>query len=125
MNAVTFANQLNRLFATVYPPDRGPYTGREVSYALHKRGADVSQPYLSQLRSGQRNQPSHRVVVELADFFGVRPAYFTGEDPDYTRTLDAELRWLELARNPTVRHLTTALLELAPHVRAAALEAVS
>lgn len=121
----TFAVRLNRLFAAIHPPGRGPYTGREVSRRLANRGVDVSEPYLSQLRSGQRQRPSPTVVIELADFFGIRPEYFTDDDPDYTEALDTELGWLELTHNPHVRRLTTALLELSPAAREAALRAVT
>jgi transcriptional regulator with XRE-family HTH domain len=113
----TFAERLNRLIATVHPPGRGPYTAIEVVQAVTARGAALSTPYLSQLRSGQRTQPSIDTVSALAEFFGIRREYFTGDDPEYTELLDAELRWLDLARNPSVRHLTTTLLTLAPGVR--------
>ncbi|WP_267296010.1 helix-turn-helix domain-containing protein [Mycobacterium hackensackense] len=125
VDPTTFTGKLNRLFAVIYPPGRGPYTSREVSLTLRMRGCDVSEPYLSQLRSGKRKQPSWRVITELAEFFGVRPQYFTDADPDYTKLLDAELHWLELAHDPHVRKLTTALLELPAELRDDALRAVS
>jgi hypothetical protein len=53
----------------------------------------------------------------LAEFFGVGSDYLCAVDSAYTRALEEELRWLELARNPAVRDLTTALLALAPPVR--------
>jgi hypothetical protein len=49
--------------------------------------------------------------------FGVRPEYFTREDPDYAELIDTELRWLDLARDADVRRIVTGLLELPPHVR--------
>ncbi len=125
VDPTAFPDKLNRLFAAVFPPARGPYTGREVSRTLRMRGFDVSEPYISQLRSGQRKRPSWRVIAELAEFFGVRPEYFTDEDPYYTRILDAELHWLELAHDPMVRRLTTALLELPADLRDDALRVVS
>jgi hypothetical protein len=56
-------------------------------------------------------------VHALAAFFGIRPDYFTDNDSDYTKMLDDELYWLDLAHNPTVRHLTTTLLALPPALR--------
>ena len=54
----TFAARLNRLFDTVYPPGRGPHTSAEVIAALKAEGVTMSAPYLSQLRSGNRTNPS-------------------------------------------------------------------
>ena len=55
-----FTERLNRLFAVVYPPGRGPYRNVEVTEALAGRGYQLSAPYLSQLRSGVRGGPSSR-----------------------------------------------------------------
>ena len=56
--SMTFAARLNRLFDTVYPPGRGPHTSAEVIAALKAEGVTMSAPYLSQLRSGNRTNPS-------------------------------------------------------------------
>ncbi len=112
-----FAERLNRLFAIVHPPGRGPYSSNDLIRAVNARGIMLSAPYLSQLRTGQRNCPSANVIDAISDFFGVHPYYFTNEEHDYTRNLDRELYWLDLAHNPTVRDVTTALLSLPPEVR--------
>ncbi|CAM5707618.1 hypothetical protein MAUB1S_05174 [Mycolicibacterium aubagnense] len=117
IDAGTVAARLNRLFDTVRPPGRGPLRNYEVLDALRTRGVEMSAPYLSQLRSGRRSHPSLDMLRPLADFFGVSVAYFTDVDSAYTRYVDAELCWLEVARDPQVRELTTALLELPPDVR--------
>jgi len=117
VDAGTVAARLNRLFDTVRPPGRGPLRNYEVIGALRVRGIEMSAPYLSQLRSGRRSQPSLDMLRPLADFFGVSVAYFTDADSAYTRYVDAELCWLEVAYDPQVRELTTALLALAPDVR--------
>jgi len=101
---------LNRLFATIYPPDRGRFTSQELIQWLERGGMSLSAPYLSQLRTGQRRRPSPEVIELIAEFFGIRADYFT--DSDYRQALDAELDWLDLARNPDVRRLTSLLLEL-------------
>lgn len=113
----SFAERLNRLFATIQPPGRGPYRNFEVRHALARRGVDLSAPYLSQLRGGTRNRPSAQIMELLAEFFGLRTEYFTDEECEYTRTLDAELDWLQLARDQSVRDVITALLTLPPRVR--------
>ncbi|MUL47082.1 helix-turn-helix transcriptional regulator [Mycobacterium sp. CBMA293] len=117
VDAATFAERLNRLFTAIYPPGRGPYRNAEVTEALARSGYQLSAPYLSQLRSGIRNSPSLRTAEMLAEFFGVRVEYFDSTT-GYARALDAELGWLHLARDETVRDLTTALMTLTPSLRA-------
>ncbi len=113
----TFAERLNRLFASVYPPDSEPYTSEDMVRALELRGTRISAPYLSQLRTGQRRRPSQQKMEAIADFFGVHPDYFTNRDESYRRAVEADLDGLELARNPGVRLLMTALAQLEPSVR--------
>ena len=90
--STTFAARLNRLFDTVYPPGRGPHTSAEVIAALKAEGITMSAPYLSQLRSGNRTNPSSATMAALANFFRIKPAYFT--DDEYYEKLDKELSWL-------------------------------
>jgi transcriptional regulator with XRE-family HTH domain len=92
----SFAARLNRLFETVYPPGRRAHTSAEVVAALGARGISMSAPYLSQLRSGNRDNPSTAVMAALADFFGIDLAYFT--DDEYSAKLDEELGALERLR---------------------------
>ncbi|WP_020101892.1 hypothetical protein [Mycobacterium sp. 360MFTsu5.1] len=124
-NITLFAERLNNLFTAIYPPTRGPYRNCEVTQALARRGYDLSDPYLSQLRRGIRTRPSRLTVHMLAEFFGVRTEYLDGEDSGYTRALDSELGWLRLARNTSVREVTTALLTLRPSDREALLDSAS
>lgn len=42
VGAATFAERLNRLFAAVWPPGRGPYRSFEVTGALARRGYQLS-----------------------------------------------------------------------------------
>ena len=66
-----FAVGLNKLFETVHPPGRKPHTNAGVAAALTESGHSISKPYLSQLRSGQRTNPSDETVAALATFFKV------------------------------------------------------
>ncbi|UCZ58778.1 helix-turn-helix domain-containing protein [Mycolicibacterium phocaicum] len=116
VDADAFTERLNRLFAVVYPPGRGPYRNVEVTEALAGSGHQLSAPYLSQLRSGIRSGPSARTVEMLAEFFGVQVEYFD-TDSSYARAVDADLDWLEVVHDQSVRELTTALMMLAPTVR--------
>jgi transcriptional regulator with XRE-family HTH domain len=98
-----FAARLNRLFDTVYPPGRGPHTSAEVIAALRAEGMTMSAPYLSQLRSGNRTNPSTATMAALANFFRVKPAYFA--DGEYYEKLDQELAWLATMRDEAVRRI--------------------
>ncbi len=103
--STTFAARLNRLFDTVYPPGRGPHTSAEVIAALKSEGITMSAPYLSQLRSGNRTNPSVATMAALANFFRIKPAYFT--DDEYYEKLDSELAWLASMRDDGVRRIAT------------------
>ncbi|MGL4306844.1 MAG: helix-turn-helix domain-containing protein [Mycobacteriaceae bacterium] len=101
--SATFAERLNKLFATVYPPDRGPHSSAEVITALRAEGIKISPPYLSQLRSGSRDNPSYETMRALAGFFRIEIAYFTNDD--YAHELDTELYWLDQMRNKTIQRI--------------------
>ncbi|WP_144209809.1 transcriptional regulator [Mycobacterium tilburgii] len=101
--STTFAARLNRLFDTVYPPGRGPHTSAEVIAALKAEGITMSAPYLSQLRSGNRTNPSSATMAALANFFRIKPAYFT--DDEYYEKLDKELSWMASLREDRVRQI--------------------
>ena len=55
-----FAERLDRLFRTVHPKDRGPYTPAEAAEAINEAAGDkvVSGTYLWLLRTGQRDNPT-------------------------------------------------------------------
>lgn len=110
--SATFAVRLNRLFDVVYPPGRGPHTSAEVIAALKSEGVTMSAPYLSQLRSGNRTNPSTATITALANFFRVSPDFFT--DDAYYARLDEELAWLDSSRDKTVRRLVTNVAALSP-----------
>jgi len=99
----TFAARLNRLFEVVYPPGRGPHTSAEVIGALKAEGVTMYAPYLSQLRSGNRTNPSVATMAALANFFRIKPAYFT--DDEYYEKLDKELTLLAGMRDEGVRRI--------------------
>ncbi len=108
--STTFSARLNRLFDTVYPPGRGPHTSAEVIAALKAEGVTMSAPYLSQLRSGNRTNPSSTTMTALANYFRIKPAYFT--DDEYYEKLDKELSWLLVMRDEGVRRIAMGASEL-------------
>jgi transcriptional regulator with XRE-family HTH domain len=97
------AQRLNHLFETVHPPGRGPYSLREVVEAINEdAGAKLlSAAYLSQLRTGQRAEPSHSRLAAIAKFFGVDIRYFSDEDT--ARATDEQLEFLAAMRDSGVR----------------------
>jgi transcriptional regulator with XRE-family HTH domain len=113
--STTFSARLNRLFDTVYPPGRGPHTSAEVIAALKAEGITMSAPYLSQLRSGNRTNPSSATMAALANFFRIKPAYFT--DDEYYEKLDKELSWMAAMRDDSVRRIAQGASELPPQAR--------
>jgi transcriptional regulator with XRE-family HTH domain len=113
--STTFAARLNRLFDTVYPPGRGPHTSAEVIAALKAEGVTMSAPYLSQLRSGNRTNPSSTTMTALANFFRIKPAYFT--DDEYYEKLDKELSWLATMRDEGVRRIAVRAVGLSPEAQ--------
>lgn len=99
---MTFAQRLNRLFDTVYPPGkRRPYSSAEAVTSVRAAGTPMSAPYLSQLRSGKRDNPSTATIQALAMFFGVDVAYFS--DDDYADRLDRELEVLASFRRESAQ----------------------
>jgi transcriptional regulator with XRE-family HTH domain len=113
--STTFSARLNRLFDTVYPPGRGPHTSAEVIAALKAEGITMSAPYLSQLRSGNRTNPSSATMAALANFFRIKAAYFT--DDDYYEKLDKELSWLSTMRDDGVRRIAVRTIGLSPQAQ--------
>jgi transcriptional regulator with XRE-family HTH domain len=113
--STTFAARLNRLFDTVYPPGRGPHTSAEVIAALKAEGITMSAPYLSQLRSGNRTNPSAATMAALANFFRIKSSYFT--DDEYYEKLDTELAWLATMRDEGVRRIAVRAVGLSPQAQ--------
>jgi transcriptional regulator with XRE-family HTH domain len=113
--STTFSARLNRLFDTVYPPGRGPHTSAEVIAALKAEGITMSAPYLSQLRSGNRTNPSSATMAALANFFRIKPAYFT--DDEYYEKLDKELAWMASMRDDGVRRIALRTVGLSPQAQ--------
>ncbi|SKF70622.1 ESX-1 secretion-associated regulator EspR [Mycobacteroides abscessus subsp. bolletii] len=110
-----FAQRLRHLFETVYPAGRGPLSLSEVSAGLAARGVEVSVPYLSLLRRGERVNPAPEIVAALAEFFQVNPAYFY--NAEYAESVDRDLGWLVTLRDLEVREIATRSYALSPESR--------
>lgn len=83
-----FRERLNELFAR--SPRR--LTNKEVVDGLLAQGFSISVPYLSQIRTGVRGNPSNLVVAALADYFDVDSEYFylTHVDENSSNRYEAE-----------------------------------
>ena len=88
-----FAERLDRLFRTVHPKDRGPYTPAEVAEAINAEADErvVSGTYLWLLRTGQRDNPTMKHLIAIARFFGVPPTYFFPDDLAQQDAVPAEV----------------------------------
>lgn len=111
----SFADRLNRLFALVRAPGQDCYQNVELIRALSEKELNLSAPYLTQLRSGDRSCPSDALVAGIAEFFGVRTVYFgrplDERDWQYLIRLRNDFKWLELVHSPRARELTSVFLE--------------
>ena len=67
-----FQTRLNELFAA----SNRRLTNAVVVAGLLAHGCRISEPYLSQLRNGDRANPSDEVIGALSAYFGVSPGFF-------------------------------------------------
>jgi transcriptional regulator with XRE-family HTH domain len=58
------------------------YTNVELAEIVRSRGGEITHTYISQLRKGQKDNPSCRTIEDLADALEVHPAYFVGGRKD-------------------------------------------
>ena len=96
------AERLNVLFARI--PRRGgtqPYSNERAAEELAAAGISVTGTYLSQLRSGRRNNPSARLLAGIAELFEVPIGYFF--DAEQAAKVEEQLDALVAMRNSRVR----------------------
>ncbi len=112
---MTLSDKLDHLFKVVHPA-RGEYTYEQVAAGIRERGiATVSGPYLFQLRSGARDNPTKRHLEAIADFFGVPVGYFF--EDDLAARVDSQLELLASLRDAGVQHIATRSLDVSPEGR--------
>jgi transcriptional regulator with XRE-family HTH domain len=119
----TLAEKINRLFETIHPPDRGPWSNQEVERWLAERaavdgdGLTISANHLLLLRKGQRENPTMRNVRAMAKFFKIDPGYFLRDD-DESEQIYADLRLLGAIRdNKQVKSIALRVFDLDPEMR--------
>ena len=107
------APRLNHLFATVPKPDRNGYwTNEQASAELGRQGTSMSHAYLSQLRTGKRDNPSARHLAAIAALFGVPMEYFF--DTEVADKINADLRLLVAVRDSGVQGVAMRAHGLSP-----------
>lgn len=110
-SAVTgFAARLNELFDAMPTPGGRPHTNSAVAAQLTAWGHPISKPYLSQLRSGARTNPSRETIAALARYFRVRPDHFATAAHPVPRGHDLDL--LARLQFPGLRGLAIAAVDL-------------
>lgn len=108
----SFADRLNRLYATVHPAGRDPYSNAEVATAIRAGGEQISEAYLWQLRTGRKDNPTLKHLQAIARFFDVPVAYFV--DETIGERLDAELEILAAMRDRRIRDVALRALHAPP-----------
>ncbi|MEY9942159.1 XRE family transcriptional regulator [Streptacidiphilus sp. MAP5-3] len=123
-----FAERLNRLFKSVHPQDRAPYSTPEAAKLINEAAGQsvISPTYLWQLRKGKRTDPTLSRVAAIARLFNVKLDYFNeAKRQEPSRT---ELQLAQALQKQPIRELArqadglsavgvAALLDLARSLR--------
>lgn len=99
------ARRLQHLYDTVHPAGRKPYSDREVAEAVNEAAGEqiTGRTYLYQLRTGRSANPTYKLLIGLARFFGVPPTYFFSEEETARGELPPEV--VAVLRDDGVRNL--------------------
>lgn len=120
----TFGDRLSHLIETVHPPDRGPYSYRELSrYIQDATGVTMSATHLNQLAMDKRLEPKRSHIQALATFFGVPAGYFF--DDAVANQVDEDLGAVMAWRDDETRTIAQRALRLSPDQRAIVSDLIS
>ena len=114
----SFAERLRHLIATVHPPDREPYSYREIAAGIASRGGpSMSAQYINQLANGTRGRTGvkSQYVHALAQFFGVPDEYFL--DDETAARIDSQLDDLIAWRDKEATEIAQRVMTLSPGAR--------
>ena len=105
---------MRHLVATYHPPDRGPYSYREIAQAINQHHGDraISHVYVAQLCKGERANPTVRHLEMLAEFFHVPMAYFF--DDALAERINGEMEMIAAFRDAGVRDVALRVAGLSP-----------
>jgi transcriptional regulator with XRE-family HTH domain len=111
----SFAGKLAYLIETVHPPDRGPYSYREIAAGIANHPGAMTAAHINQLVSGKQPHPRIHYVEALASFFGVPVTYFF--DDDAAAQIADQITQLSAWRDTEARHIAERVVELNPRDR--------
>ncbi len=112
----SFAERLAHLIATVHPPDRKPYSYREIATGVADRtGVSMSATHVQQLAVGARKDPKRSHIQALAQFFGVPVTYFF--DDEVAGRIDNQVEDVVAWRDTEARTLAQRAMRLSPRDR--------
>lgn len=75
------ADRLNHLFTTIPKPDGTGFWSNKTSVrAITETGVVMTSGYMQMLRAGTRNNPTARILLAIADLFGVPITYFLDDE---------------------------------------------
>ncbi|WP_242882661.1 XRE family transcriptional regulator [Actinomadura litoris] len=99
----TLAERLDKLFSTVHPPGRGPYSYQEAAGAITAAtGKPITHTALWKLRTGRQTNPQLDTLRAIAEFFRVPLSYFTSDET--AEAVGKELDTLALLRDSQLNH---------------------
>jgi transcriptional regulator with XRE-family HTH domain len=111
----SFGDKLAHLIETVHPPDRGPYSYREIEAGLAGHPGAMTAAYINQLALGKQLHPRIHYVEALASFFGVPVSYFF--DDDVAQRVDGQITEVSAWRDEEARHIAQRVATLSPRDR--------
>jgi transcriptional regulator with XRE-family HTH domain len=112
----SFADRLTRLIATVHPPDRKPYSYREIAQGVaDMTGVSMSATHVQQLAVGARRDPKRSHIQALCQFFGVPVTYFF--DDEVAEQIDRQVDDVVAWRDTEARAMAQRAMQLSPRDR--------
>jgi transcriptional regulator with XRE-family HTH domain len=111
----SFASKLAYLIETVHPPDRDPYSYREIAAAIADHPGAMTAAHINQLVNGKQPHPRIHYVEALASFFGVPVTYFF--DDDAAARINDQITQISAWRDTEARHIAERVVELNPRDR--------
>lgn len=113
----TIASKLRHLYDTVHPPDRGPYSYREVADAIAGHAGAMTAQYIGQLMSGKVAHPKINYLEALAEFYGVPASYFF--DDEVATEIDTQISAVTSWRDTEAGEIAQRISDLSPEHREA------
>lgn len=111
----SFGEKLAHLIDTVHPPDRGPYSYREIEAGIAEHPGAMTAAHINQLVKGKQPHPRVHHVEALATFFGVPVNYFF--DDDLADKIDDQISQISAWGDDEARRIAERVVELSPRDR--------